>query len=167
MFGMSGRVSSVLALLVVGGLLVGCSSTPLNRAPVVDRGATVAGSTPVVMDPNTPLVKQPQGFENAGKPGYYTVKPGDTMTRIGLETGHSPKDIARWSGVENPHKIEVGQVLACGSTGSDIDCSGFRCFSARCDWGGHSASDSGQRHANWQRAATIVNHRFTRAGGWR
>ncbi|WP_210545748.1 peptidoglycan DD-metalloendopeptidase family protein [Rhodoferax sp. PAMC 29310] len=111
MFAMSGRVSSVLALLVVGGLLVGCSSTPLNRAPVVDRGATTAGSIPVLMDPNTPLVKQPPGFENAGKPGYYTVKPGDTMTRIGLETGQTAKDIARWSGVENPHKIEVGQVL--------------------------------------------------------
>jgi lipoprotein NlpD len=39
------------------------------------------------------------------------VKPGDTMTRIGLETGQTAKDIARWSGVDNPHKIEVGQVL--------------------------------------------------------
>jgi lipoprotein NlpD len=27
------------------------------------------------------------GAENAGKPGYYTVKPGDTMIRIGLDTG--------------------------------------------------------------------------------
>lgn len=111
MFAMSGRMSLVLALLVAGCLLVGCSSTPLNRAPVVDRGATVTGSVPVPIDVNTPVVKQPQGFENAGKPGYYTVKPGDTMTRIGLETGHSLKDIARWSGVDNLNKIEVGQVL--------------------------------------------------------
>ncbi len=111
MFGLSSRVSSVVALLALGGALVGCTSTPLNRVPVVDRGAMSVGSTPTVMDPNVPLVKQLPGFENAGKPGYYTVKPGDTMTRIGLENGQTAKDIARWSGVENPHKIEVGQVL--------------------------------------------------------
>ena len=111
MFGSSSRVSSVLALLVVGGFLVGCTSTPLNRPPVVDRGATVVSAMPVLASPNVPLVKPPQGFENAGKPGYYTVKPGDTMTRIALESGQSSKDIARWSGVENPNKIEVGQVL--------------------------------------------------------
>ena len=111
MFGLSSRVSSVVALLVVGGFLVGCTSTPLNRPPVVDRGATVVSAMPVLASPNVPLVKPPQGFENAGKPGYYTVKPGDTMTRIALASGQSSKDIARWSGVENPNKIEVGQVL--------------------------------------------------------
>jgi lipoprotein NlpD len=63
------------------------------------------------MDPTTQAVKQPPGFENAGKPGYYTVKPGDTLIRIGLDTGQSSKDIARWSGLDNPNRIEVGQVL--------------------------------------------------------
>jgi len=58
-----------------------------------------------------PPVKLPQGYENAGKPGYYTVKPGDTLIRIALETGQSFKDIARWSQVENADRIEVGQVL--------------------------------------------------------
>ena len=111
MFGLSSRVSSVVALLVVGGFLVGCTSTPLNRPPVVDRGATVVSAMSVLASPNVPLVKPPQGFENAGKPGFYTVKPGDTMTRIALESGQSSKDIARWSSVENPNKIEVGQVL--------------------------------------------------------
>jgi lipoprotein NlpD len=56
-------------------------------------------------------VKPAPGFENAGKPGYYAVKPGDTLIRIGLENGQSPKDIARWNALENPNKIEVGQVL--------------------------------------------------------
>jgi lipoprotein NlpD len=58
-----------------------------------------------------PATAQPPGFENAGKAGYYTVKPGDTMTRIGLETGQSWRDIARWNGLVNPNLIEVGQVL--------------------------------------------------------
>jgi lipoprotein NlpD len=33
------------------------------------------------------------------------------MTRIGLETGQSWRDIARWNGLVNPNLIEVGQVL--------------------------------------------------------
>jgi lipoprotein NlpD len=39
------------------------------------------------------------------------VKPGDTLLRIALENGQSMKDIARWSHVDNPNRIEVGQVL--------------------------------------------------------
>jgi lipoprotein NlpD len=56
-------------------------------------------------------VKLPPGAENAGKPGYYMVKPSDTLIRIGLENGQSHKDIARWNALDNPNKIEVGQVL--------------------------------------------------------
>ncbi len=86
--------------------LAGCGSHPVNRAPVEDRG--MAGSTaPAVVA----AVKPAAGFENAGKPGYYTVKPGDTLIRIGLENGQSHKDISRWNALENPNKIEVGQVL--------------------------------------------------------
>ena len=51
------------------------------------------------------------GWENAGKPGYYTVKPGDTLIRIGLDNGQNWRDVARWSGLDNPNIIEVGQVL--------------------------------------------------------
>jgi lipoprotein NlpD len=51
------------------------------------------------------------GAENAGKPGYYVVKPGDTMIRIGLENGQNWRDVARWNSLENPNLIEVGQVL--------------------------------------------------------
>ena len=53
----------------------------------------------------------PPGAENAGKPGYYTIKPGDTLIRIGLETGQSWRDLAAWNGIENPNRIEVGQVV--------------------------------------------------------
>jgi lipoprotein NlpD len=51
------------------------------------------------------------GAENAGKPGYYTVKPGDTLIRVGLDTGQNWRDVARWNGLDNPNIIEVGQVL--------------------------------------------------------
>ena len=96
--------------LVAGAclLVAGCGSTSLNRAPVEDRRSAASKT---VMDPNTQAVKQPPGFENAGKPGYYTVKPGDTLIRVGLETGQNWKDIRRWNNLDNPNQIEVGQVL--------------------------------------------------------
>ena len=92
--------------------LVGCTSTSVNRAPVEDRGTSVGSSTGSGST-GTPAIdpKTLPGYENMGKPGYYTVKPGDTLIRIGLEYGQSWKDIARWSNLENANVIEVGQVL--------------------------------------------------------
>ena len=87
-------------------LAAGCSSRSLGSAPVEDRGTALSRPAPI------DTVKPPMpGAENAGKPGYYTVKPGDTMIRIGLENGQNWRDIARWNGLDNPNLIEVGQVL--------------------------------------------------------
>jgi lipoprotein NlpD len=108
MYGLSARRGSALAVVVVGLLLGGCGSKGLNRAPVEDRGTATGAPAAQGVDA---AVRQPPGFENAGKPGYYTVKPGDTLLRISLEHGQSAKDIARWSNVDNPNRIEVGQVL--------------------------------------------------------
>ncbi|MFT7116200.1 MAG: lipoprotein NlpD [Rhodoferax sp.] len=108
MFGLNRRLGSVLAVVVAGLLLGACSSSGLNRAPVEDRGGMKSAG---VLDPNASAVQQLPGFENAGKPGYYSVKPGDTLIRIGLEQGQSSRDIARWSNLENPNLIEIGQVL--------------------------------------------------------
>jgi lipoprotein NlpD len=51
------------------------------------------------------------GAENAGKPGYYAVRSGDTLTKIALEHGQAWRDIAKWNGLDNPNLIEVDQVL--------------------------------------------------------
>ena len=68
-------------------LVTGCA-TQHHRAPVEERGrsSSSAGSS-------TP--KPPHGAENAGKPGYYTVNKGDTLIRIGLETGQNHKTLQR------------------------------------------------------------------------
>lgn len=110
MFGLNARLGSTLAVVAVSLMLGGCGSKSLNRAPVEDRGNGNKAAS-VVMDPTTQAVKQPPGFENAGKPGYYTVKPGETLIRIGLDHGQSHKDIVRWNNLDNPNRIEVGQVL--------------------------------------------------------
>jgi lipoprotein NlpD len=53
----------------------------------------------------------PLGIENEGKPGYYTVKSGDTLIRIGLDQGQNWRDLVKWNNLDNPNAIEVGQVL--------------------------------------------------------
>lgn len=90
-------------------LAAGCASRSPTHAPVEDRGTGLSRQLPSATD--SANLKQPPGFENAGKPGYYTVKPGDTMIRIGLESGQNWRDIVRWNNLENPNVIEVGQVL--------------------------------------------------------
>ena len=110
--------------LVTAALLAGCGSASVNRAPVEDRGAPGGAGAPVSVATPTPVGgaaapeatqapagKTLPGAENAGKPGYYTVKPGDTLIRIGLDNGQNWRDIVRWNALENPNQIEVGQVL--------------------------------------------------------
>ncbi len=92
------RMPAALATLL---LVVGCAS-PLHQAPVEDRGRVGTGLSPT---------RTPPGAENSGKPGYYTVKPGDTLIRVALETGQNWRDLATWNSLDNPNLIEVGQVL--------------------------------------------------------
>lgn len=97
------------SVVLAGLVLAGCG-TRLNKAPVEDRGTAMSGAdaAPGAMGSQT---KPLPGAENASKTGYYTVKPGDTLIRIGLETGQSWKDIARWNNLGNANLIEIGQVL--------------------------------------------------------
>ena len=122
------RSLCVWAMLAVSAVLAGCSSTSLNRAPVEDRNAAASASaTPTstvtangASAPALPFKPLP-GAENAGKPGYYSVKPGDTIIRIGLETGQNWRDVARWNNLDNPNMIEVGQVLRVIAPGATAE----------------------------------------------
>ena len=94
-------------LVLAAALLAGCASGSRAPAPVEDRGAGARSQPAVVADPTKIL----PGAENAGKPGYYTVRQGDTLIRISLDSGQNWRDIARWNNIDNPNVIEVGQVL--------------------------------------------------------
>jgi lipoprotein NlpD len=89
-----------VAALMAALVLSGCASKG-RPAPVEERSSSDARSGAKLLP----------GSENAGKPGYYTVKPGDTLIRIGMDNGQSWRDIVRWNRLENPNLIETGQVL--------------------------------------------------------
>ena len=113
------RTVWVLSLSLVLYLLAACSSRSLTSAPVESRGTARASASSTPATPSPPraaaLPARPMaalpGAENEGKPGYYTVKPGDTLIRIGLDSGQNWRDINRWNNIDNPNQIEVGQVL--------------------------------------------------------
>ncbi len=109
---MTCRDITLIGALALAALLSACSSTP-NRAPVeelkpparVAAAASAPASAPAEASPPLP------GAENAGKPGYYTVRGGDTLIRIALEQGQNWRDLQRWNAIDNPNLLEVGQVL--------------------------------------------------------
>jgi lipoprotein NlpD len=104
---------------VAAALLAACSSPQRAPAPVVDRSPApraVVAATPAADAP-----KVPPGAENAGKAGYHTVKPGDTLIRVALDYGQNWRDVARWNNLDNPNVIEVGQVLRVAPPGASTD----------------------------------------------
>ena len=101
--------SKFAAMALAAAVLAGCASGSRAPAPVEDRSPGAVRVQPAVVATEQP--KLLPGAENAGKPGYYTVRPGDTLIRIGLEHGQNHRDIARWSNLENANLIEIGQVL--------------------------------------------------------
>jgi lipoprotein NlpD len=101
------RMVCVAALSV----LAACA-TRMDNAPVVDRtgGAigTQAAQDGAVLPPGPP------------PPGYYRVKPGDTLYRIALENGQNYRDIASWNNMTNPNQIEVDQLLRVAPPGANL-----------------------------------------------
>ena len=123
-----------VAALAALALVAGCASSS-HRAPVEDRQPAAARPvdtspppTPVVVVPPPALAEPAKpplpGAENAGKPGYYSVKPGDTLIRIATDSGQTWRDVARWNNIENPNLIEVGQVLRVVPPGVVVDANG-------------------------------------------
>jgi lipoprotein NlpD len=109
------RFTALLTLFFISGCVGFGRSVP---APVEERNMGKAKSTSSAPVPkNTPIAVSPSEPAKAAtaaetsKPGYYTVKPGDTLIRIGLDHGQNWRDIIRWNNIENPNIIEVGQVL--------------------------------------------------------
>jgi lipoprotein NlpD len=111
------RFPRLAATTVLLALLAACGSSPRVPAPVEVRGALSAST---VVEASTPV----PGSENAGKPGYYTVQKGDTLTRIGLDNGQAWRDLARWNNLSNPDVIEVGQVLRVAPPGASVEAAG-------------------------------------------
>jgi lipoprotein NlpD len=90
-------------MLVLGA---GCASQR-RAAPVEDRRPPPRAAAPKVQSP----VQAPAPASAAAAEGFYTVKRGDTLYSIALEHGHDYREVAQWNSLDDPTRLNVGQVL--------------------------------------------------------
>jgi lipoprotein NlpD len=109
---------------ILSAALVACSSGPRTLAPVEDHGKSSANSPLAASASKVEAEKVLPGAENAGKPGYYTVRQGDTLTRIGLDNGQAWRDLAKWNNLDNPNLIESGQVIRVAPPNAAVEVAG-------------------------------------------
>lgn len=127
------KAASAAVLMTFLLQLSGCSSPVLRRAPVEDRnmgvvtqpqaqspyqapGTVIVPSKPSTDYPTYSTIESkplPNSLNSqfAGRPGYYIVKPGDTVMQIGRTSNQNWRDIVKWNSLESANQIEVGQVL--------------------------------------------------------
>ena len=112
-----GRRTLVTTVCVASAwALIGCA-TP-NQAPVEDHSARTVKALAPSTEPAKPVAQALPAAES--RPGTYTVQPGDMLTKIGMDTGQSWRDLARWNNLSDPNHLEVGQVLRVAPPAGEI-----------------------------------------------
>jgi lipoprotein NlpD len=92
------------------------AATP-PAAPAQTGGARAGSAAPAA--PSAPAAPAAEATDSGARPGFYAVRPGDTLGRIALDHGQSWRDLARWNGLDNPNLIEVGQQLRVVPPGTE------------------------------------------------
>ncbi|MBV8666939.1 MAG: peptidoglycan DD-metalloendopeptidase family protein [Burkholderiaceae bacterium] len=101
------KKTNILGLALVSVLLAACS-TQHAPAPVVERNAQgQMVEVPRIPSAAAAVAPKPSVEEH----GYYTVKKGDTLSRIALDYGQNYRDLVAWNNLANPNDIKVDQVL--------------------------------------------------------
>ncbi len=98
----------IVASLTAVCLLHGCAGTPSN-APIDDRTSTREKSK--TTQPKSPTAQTATATEPVDSPGFYTVKKGDTLGKIGKQFSQSVRDLSDWNRLSDPNDIRVGQQL--------------------------------------------------------
>ncbi|MDZ7652256.1 MAG: peptidoglycan DD-metalloendopeptidase family protein [Burkholderiaceae bacterium] len=101
------RVGPALGLLLV---LAGCTTTSLREAPIVERSERRSGAQSTSSIGIAPLTAA-GGMSREARDGGYVVQRGDTLFSIALAFGQDYRDLARWNGLDDPSRLQVGQTL--------------------------------------------------------
>jgi len=115
-----GRGSVVGALVSIGVvvLVAGCSSA-ITPAPIVDR-STGGVAAPTSIPTTTPVAGAavaPPVQPDAG-PGFYRVKPGDTLYGIARAQKQKPADLIKWNNLPESKQVNIDQLLRVAPPGS-------------------------------------------------
>ncbi len=111
----------LVAVMCVVTVLAACASQP--RAPVEDRSTSPRRPPPPPMAaPASPPAPAPAEADE--RASTYTVKRGDTLHQIALDTGLDYRELAAWNNIENVNLIRVGQVLRLTAPGEPVAATG-------------------------------------------
>ena len=110
-FPLTPRFRLSFALLAITLLAAGCATR--RPAPVEDRAVTPSQPPPIAAPAAAPssLAAEPPPVAT------YTVKRGDTLHQIALDSGLDYRDLAAWNNIENVDRIYPGQVLRLAAPG--------------------------------------------------
>jgi lipoprotein NlpD len=123
----SGPVSVLGALVSTGAWVVsaisvssvislgGCSSAT-TPAPIVDR-STGGTSAPASISTTPSVAIAPPVQAEAG-PGFYRVKPGDTLYGIARAQKQRPADLIKWNNLPESKQVNIDQLLRVAPPGS-------------------------------------------------
>lgn len=114
------RSSHVLLAFVMLALSA-CTHVSLNQpAPVEQRQVgKPAQAASAASSPASAASTPAPAADTKPQPGFYVVKPGDSLLRIALDNGQNWRDIAKWNNITNPDRIDVGQALRVVPPGVD------------------------------------------------
>jgi lipoprotein NlpD len=102
------RVTIYFGLLVGATfILSACGGLPSN-APIDDRTNPVKSKNQTTKSEEDKAEAEPVIID---KPGFYTVKKGDTLSRISQKFNQRLSDLVDWNKLSDPNTIKAGQVL--------------------------------------------------------
>lgn len=102
------RVTIFFGLLIgVTCVLSACGGLPSN-APIDDRTNPIKSKNQTTKPEVEKAEIEPVIID---KPGFYTVKKGDTLSRLSQQFNQSLRDLIDWNKLSDPNAIKAGQVL--------------------------------------------------------
>jgi lipoprotein NlpD len=102
------RVTIFFGLLVGATcILSACGGLPSN-APIDDRTNPIKSKNQTTKPEAEKAEGEPVIID---KPGFYTVKKGDTLSRISQQFNQRLPDLVDWNKLSDPNAIKAGQVL--------------------------------------------------------
>lgn len=102
------RVTIYFGLLLCATfILSACGGLPSN-APIDDRTNPIKSKNQTTKPEAEKAEAEPVIID---KPGFYTVKKGDTLNRISQQFNQRLSDLVDWNKLSDPNAIKAGQVL--------------------------------------------------------